>query len=143
MELKPLAPHVPTGGKNFLPPCDCCVPVAEIAPRVCSQTACELQGESSDYTVKKSDSRLTERSDHRQYHQGSGRMMGAPPGGRPRAGHPVTETTPDSLPVCLFSAQGLTPACQPNRSHSCLSLNGLTVSQGRIHSAETTQKATF
>ena len=143
MELKPYVPHVPTGGKIFLPPCHCCIPMAEIAPQVCSQTAYELQGGNSDYMVKKSDSCLTEWSDHRQHCQGSSRWMGVPPGGRPQAGLPTTETTPDSLPICLFSARGLTPARRPHWSHIRLSLTTLTVSHGRIHGAETTQKATF
>ena len=98
------------------------------------------KGKSMLIWVKKSDSRLTEWGDHRQHHQGRGRRMGVPPGGRPRAGLPITETTPNSQPVCLFSARGLTQAHQPHRSHGRLSLNGLPVPHGRIHSAETTQE---
>ena len=48
-ELRPHAPHIPTGRNTFLPPCDCCVPMAEKAPQVSSETAYELQGEINAY----------------------------------------------------------------------------------------------
>lgn len=130
----------PTGRNTFLPPVTAASPWQRKRLESPHRLHMSCKGKSMLIWVKKSDSRLTEWGDHRQHHQGRGRQMGVPPGGRPRAGLPITETTPNSQPVCLFSARGLTQAHQPHRSHGRLSLNGLPVPNGRIHSAETTQE---
>lgn len=111
-----------------------------MAPQVCSQTAYELQGGNSDYMVKKSDSCLTEWSDHRQHCQGSSRWMGVPQEETPSPVSPPPRQHRIPCPS-VSSLLGVSPRLVPAslEPHSSL-WPGVTVSHGRIHGAETTQR---